>query len=90
MQAVLITLGILGFGAILISVYVFTAAARRYVHGMEDEEAYSDRLAAEKLFIKRSGRERRRFALNSFPLRLSDGDVLPSQRRRGERRRVSA
>ena len=88
MQAVLITLGILGFGAVVISVYVFTVAARRYVH--ERAEAPRPRRrsssSAEKLHITRSGRDRRRSADVSFPLRLPSGEIILADRRRRERR----
>jgi hypothetical protein len=88
MQAVLITLGILGLGAVMISAYVFTVAARRYVHErVEDPSIAGSVASAEKLFITRSGRDRRRNHHASFPLRLAGGETLLVERRRRERRR---
>ena len=87
MQAVLITLGILGFGAVLISIYVFTVAARRYVH--ERAEAPSgahSHSPSEKLYISRSGLDRRRQGEVTFPLKLPNGEIILADRRQGERR----
>jgi hypothetical protein len=88
MQAVLITLGILGFGAVLISVYVFIVAARRYVHERVEHPhplAFNPQ-GVEKLFITRSGRDRRRASSGKFPMTLSSGETIVADRRRLERR----
>ena len=98
MQAVLITLGILGFGAVLISIYVFTVAARRYVHERVDDPRSRRRSSrsssrssgsTEKLFITRSGRERRQNVEVTFPLKLASGEIILADRRRGERRQAA-
>lgn len=88
MQAVLITLGILGFGAVMISAYVFTVAARRYVHERVEDPGFAGSMATtEKLFITRSGRDRRRNLHASFPMLLPGGETILVERRRRERRR---
>jgi hypothetical protein len=87
MQAILITLGILGFGAVLISLYVFTAAARRYVHERaQPAHHYRVYRSNEKLYITRSGRDRRRQGETAFPIKLTGGEIVLSERRRRERR----
>ena len=92
MQAVLITLGILGFGAVLISIYVFTVAARRYVHERVERPHPAPASAAkpEKLYITRSGRDRREESLVDFPLKLPNGEIILADRRRGDERRAVA
>lgn len=88
MQAVLITLGILGLGAVLISLYVFTAAARRYVHERaEPPHRFRVYRSNEKLFITRSGRDRRQGGDVTFPLKLAGGETILTERRRSERRK---
>ena len=87
MQAVLITLGILGLGAVLISLYVFTAAARRYVHERTGPpHRFRVYRSNEKLFIKRSGRDRRQQGDVTFPVKLAGGEIILTERRRRERR----
>jgi hypothetical protein len=90
MQAVLITLGVLGCGAMLISVYIFTAAARRFVHERVEypQAGHTNPGGVEKLYDLRSGRERRRQSTSSFPLALPGGETVPTDRRRCERRRI--
>ena len=94
MQAVLITLGILGFGAVLISIYVFTVAARRYVHERVEHPQPAPANAGqstEKLYITRSGQERRQeIKTIAFPLKLPTGEIILADRRRGERREAVA
>ena len=89
MQSLLITLGILGFGAVLISVYVFTAAARRYVHERaEPRHRFRVYSSNEKLYITRSGLDRRQKQDAAFPIKLSGGEIILTERRRGERRNM--
>lgn len=75
MDALLITLGILGFGAILISAYVFTVAARTYVS--EDEKRYGR--SAYPLVPRRPG-DRRSGQPVSFPLTVN-GLLITHDRR---------
>ncbi len=83
MRAVLITLGMLGFAAILFSIYVFTVASRRYAQ---------DRLEhPQRPYIVRSGRDRRTETNTVvFPLTLASGEIVAAERRQGERRRAAA
>ena len=91
MQVVLITLGILGFGAVVISVYVFMVAARSYVHERAEGHGSGDRIQGEeRLWVTRSGRERRQVGNVVFPLELHDGIKVLQDRRRGERRDARA
>ena len=91
MDTVLIVLGVLGFGAIAISAYVFTVAARNYVNeGAKQTRPSSHRNLSENDFIKRSDINRRRDNVEQFPFAL-DGAVITSDRRSlTDRRAVSA
>lgn len=85
MDALLITLGILGFGAILISAYVFTVAARTYV-SEEDRKYARSRGQAPHAMITRNPVDRRSGQPVSFPLTVNgllithDRRVLPDRR----------
>jgi hypothetical protein len=85
MDALLITLGILGFGAILISAYVFTVAARTYV-SEEDRKYGRQRGAAPYHMVTRSPVDRRSGQPVTFPLTVNgllithDRRVLPDRR----------
>jgi hypothetical protein len=95
MQAVLIILGALGCGAVLISIYVFTVAARRYVHERGDQPHVADikQLRSETALTAQSMEqpegERRRKRVNSFPLTLPSGEIVFADRRRRDRRRTA-
>lgn len=87
MDAVLITLGVLGVGAILISVYVFTVAARTYVSN-DDRHARSKALRrAPKFTEKRTGpSDRRSGEPVEFPLKLHGRLILEDRRVTPDRR----
>jgi hypothetical protein len=86
MQTILIVLGILGLGAVVISAYVFTVAARNYV--TEKNQTNDGEVHDEKLFVVRTQPERRDSTdQTGFPLTLDDGTVITDERRKGERRR---
>lgn len=79
MQAVLITLGLLGCGAVLYSVYVVVVASRRYA-----PESVAPKSGPH---IVRSGRDRRAATVSAtFPLQLAGGEIILAERRQGERR----
>ena len=78
MDAVLITLGILGFGAILISAYVFTVAARNYVSA--DSQHRRTPVRSTREYVSRSAEDRRKGGVVEFPL-VIDGEVIPEDRR---------
>ncbi len=83
MDAVLIILGIMGLGAIVVSAYVFTVAARNYVS--EDHRRYT--LGRNPVdFVERSTVDRRSGRPVTFPLTVNgiliarDRRVLPDRR----------
>ena len=89
MDVVLIILGILGFGAILISAYIFTVAARNYVS--DDDKNYARRglgtMADGK--IKRSPSDRRSGQPVTFPLTVNGALIAQDRRLIPERRRAA-
>lgn len=83
MNTALIIVGAMGFGAILVSVYVFLVAARNYVSrdgrpGRRDS-AY---------FVNRASADRRAAQTVSFPLNLN-GILIEEDRRSGRERRTA-
>ena len=90
MDTVLIVLGVLGLGAIIISAYVFTVAARTYVSAEEDAHRRPAKLNdSGKPWVKRSGEDRRSGVPVKFPLTI-DGVVIPEDRRHLPDRRKAA
>ena len=90
MQTVLITLGVLGFGAVVISAYVFTVAARNYVSDKRDLAEVVDLVhVGEKLYVVRSSTDRRQAESKVFPLELVSGEVIHLDRRRDTDRRLT-
>lgn len=89
MDALLITLGILGLGAILISAYVFTVAARNYVS--EDHKRYGNKDTPSDAYdtIPRSPHDRRTGQTVSFPLTVN-GILITHDRRNLPDRRQAA
>lgn len=84
MDVVLITLGVMGIGAIIVSAYVFMVAARNYV---SDESAPRGPGGhAPRPRVERSRGDRRSGAPVSFPLMVNgilienDRRVLPDRR----------
>lgn len=87
MDVILIILGVMGFGAIVISTYVFMVAARNYVS--DDEQPFGGH--AEKpsgrAFVERSPADRRQGNPVTFPLAVNgilieqDRRVLPDRRK---------
>ena len=88
MDALLITLGILGLGAILISAYVFTVAARTYVS--EDDKKYGrGRGNPSYPLVNRRPTDRRSGQPVSFPLTVN-GLLITQDRRVLHDRRQAA
>lgn len=89
MDALLITLGSLGFGAILISAYVFTVAARNYVSN--DQRINRSRKEPNQPFqlTLRNSTDRRKGQAVSFPLTVN-GILVPLDRRLLPDRRIAA
>lgn len=84
MDALLTLLSILGLGALVISVYIFAMAARRFVSDETGEEEYVG--AREE---RRRGDRRQNTAPVIFPITV-DGELISEDRRRGDRRRDAA
>ncbi len=79
MDTILLILGVLGFGAIVISIYVFMVAARNYVSNTREHEKL-DGISVEKGFIERSLSDRRRNSRLDFPMTVN-GMLIPMERR---------
>ena len=81
MDTILTLVSILGLGALIISVYIFAMAARRFV--TEDDYASS---AANDDWVERSGQDRRQNTRPVlFPITIN-GELITEDRRKGERR----
>ncbi|NQX87752.1 MAG: hypothetical protein HRT77_03710 [Halioglobus sp.] len=86
MDVILIILGLLGFGAIIISTYVFMVAARSYVS--DDQLPFRGKAndAGLRSLVPRRPVDRRRGSPVSFPLTVNgiliakDRRVLPDRR----------
>lgn len=82
MEVVLITLGVLGVGAILVSTYVFMVAARTYVSDDPDQVRKPDG----RIHVVRSTSDRRTGQHVTFPLSVNgiliekDRRILPDRR----------
>ncbi|MHA7816415.1 MAG: hypothetical protein ACX93N_08065 [Pseudohaliea sp.] len=81
MDTILTLVSVLGLGALIISVYIFAVAARRFV----TEDDYGSEASRDE-WVERSGRDRRQ---NTgpvlFPITVN-GELITEDRRRGERR----
>jgi len=86
MDTVLIILGCVGFGAIVISAYVFTVAARHYVTQDGQELHHADGPPGSKVVITRRSGDRRKGRPVNFPLVLNDNMVSRDRRHTPERR----
>jgi len=90
MDTVLVVLGVLGLGAIIISAYVFTVAARTYVSAEEDVHRRPVKVNnAIPPAERRTGGDRRSGQPVQFPLTLN-GVVIPEDRRQLPDRRQAA
>lgn len=90
MDVVLIILGILGFGAIVISAYVFTVAARNYVSDEAEHGSDQPQSPARDGFVMRTGRDRRRGVTVQFPLTVNNVVITQDRRQIPERRSAAA
>lgn len=86
MDTLLILLGVLGFGAIIIAIHVFSvdsvdSEAHRYRHGDPSAE-----VEPKRGHVERSGGDRRSGLLVAFPL-LINGTMVKTDRRLGSNRR---
>lgn len=91
MDIVLIILGVLGVGAIAVSIYVFTVAARNYV--WEDQkkqhiDAHRNTVRS-RMLIPRSSTDRRSGKPVNFPLTVNGMLVTEDRRLQPERRKAA-
>jgi len=88
MDVVLIILGVLGFGAIVISTYVFTVAARTYV---SDDHRHPRKYTVDeqaRRLVVRNPVERRSGRVVTFPLTVNGILIANDRRQNVERRQV--
>jgi len=87
MEAILTLVGILGLGALLISVYVFAVAARKFVSDDEERKLqFASGSASNDGWIPRSREDRRQNRKPvQFPIRVN-GELIMHDRRKGDRR----
>jgi hypothetical protein len=88
MDVVLIILGILGFGAIMISAYIFTVAARNYVSDDLRKDSSNTRTARHQT-VTRSPSDRRGGQAVTFPLTVNGMLITHDRRHTPERRRAA-
>ncbi|MDX1733090.1 MAG: hypothetical protein R3228_01945 [Halioglobus sp.] len=87
MEVVLVTLGVLGVGAILVSAYVFMVAARNYVSDEPGQYRLPEDPEAPHNLVTRSPVDRRSGQPVTFPLMVNgiliekDRRVLPDRRK---------
>ena len=89
MDVVLIILGVLGFGAIVISTYVFTVAARNYVS--DDHDKYRKKRNQSNPYnqIARSLTDRRSNQIVEFPLTVNGILITHDRRHLADRRKAA-
>jgi len=79
MDTLLVTLGVLGVGAMIVSTYVFTVAARKYVSDDNGSFLRANGQATPR-FVERSRTDRRSGSPVSFPL-MVNGILIERDRR---------
>ncbi|GAB5450576.1 MAG: hypothetical protein Hals2KO_09040 [Halioglobus sp.] len=89
MDVVLITLGVLGMGAVLVSAWVFMVAARNYVTEEPEDFRSAPRRSADIKLVERSATDRRRGQPVTFPL-MVNGILIEKDRRTLPDRRKAA
>ena len=87
MDVVLIILGVLGFGAIVISAYVFTVAARNYV--AVDEKKNRLQHGNGRPHVERSPQDRRSGKPVQFPITVNGVIISEDRRKLPDRRRAA-
>ncbi len=89
MSVILIILAVMGFGAVVISVYVFMAAARNYVSDEHTTIPGNPGEAAQRPLVERSSTNRRSGRSVTFPLTVN-GILIAQDRRILADRRMPA
>lgn len=90
MDVVLIILGVLGIGAIVISAYVFTVAARNYVSADEKHHRNPASTRNASQMVQRSPGDRRSGQRVQFPLTVNGMLILDDRRVITDRRAAAA
>lgn len=86
MDAILTLVGVLGLGALIISVYIFAVAARRFVTDDNAED-----LVRRDDWVERSQEDRRQNARPViFPITINGELITEDRRQSGDRRRRRA
>jgi hypothetical protein len=91
-DALLTVIGILGLGALLIAVWVFASAAKRYVSGENaraEIEALQSDLSPYRPWVERDTSDRRKTPTNVFPI-MVNGMMIEADRRKSPERRRAA
>lgn len=88
METLLTILVVLGLGAIAVSIYVFSVAARDFVSEESHDPANHPPGGRER--VQRSGLERRSGVVVQFPLVLDRGVLIAEDRRVQPERRQTA
>ena len=86
MDVILIILGVLGMGAVVISAYVFTVAARTYVSNDVYASRGSQGSMNKRGFVIRDPRDRRRNIPAQFPMTVNSVIITRDRRETGDRR----
>ena len=86
MDVILVILGVLGVGAILISAYVFTVAARNYVSGDYKRTHSLPGDAGPPRLVERSPIDRRSSRSVTFPLTVKGLLIAKDRRHLNDRR----
>lgn len=86
MDVVLIILGVLGFGAIVVSTYVFTVAARTYVSDEHRRPRGHGNETPSRQMLARNTNDRRSGRPVTFPLTVNSILIANDRRSRPDRR----
>ena len=88
MDVILITLGVMGLGAIVISTYVFTVAARNYVSDDDRRSRFTDPKQSRER-IARDPMDRRSGRPVTFPLTVNSILITNDRRSLHDRRQLA-
>lgn len=80
MNTILLILGVLALGAVAISAYVFTVAARNYVSDDKHSDESASRSTLANDYTSRAQADRRKLKVESFPITVS-GLFIQEERR---------
>ncbi|RLQ20730.1 hypothetical protein DWB85_15850 [Seongchinamella sediminis] len=90
MDIILVILGVLGLGAIAISAYVFTVAARNYVSSDEKHRRTRPLTRTASQMVERSTTDRRSGRPVTFPLKVNGMLIIEDRRVLPDRRKAAA